>query len=264
MSLNRAFMYGESVFTTMRMVNGEVKDWDLHFDRLKKGVDFVYGPFTDEGSWVALLKNLLEAKFQALSGDQVIRLTVFREQARGIVRSGMISVSELSITASATAFDSSRVENKMVKLRTCPAQRRPLWWPSTLKAGNYLETILSQKMFLKADDDDLLFLAPDDTILESSVANIFVVRHGKIYTAPLGPNVLDGVMRRKVIQHSKEFFLDVEESASRIDQALKADAVFGSNSVRGLFLVDRIDDYEISYHKDFLEKFLKLKDKVMS
>ncbi len=46
-SQNRAFMYGESVFTTMRMINGEMKDWSLHFDRMRRGDEFVYGPFTD-------------------------------------------------------------------------------------------------------------------------------------------------------------------------------------------------------------------------
>ena len=263
MSLNRAFMYGESVFTTMRMISGEVRDWDLHFDRLRKGVEFVYGPFTDGDGWTAILKNLLEAKYQSLTGDQVIRLTVFREQSRGLVKPGMISVCDLSFNASATPFDSNRIENKMIKLRTCPAPRRPLWWPSYLKAGSYLETILSQKMYLKDTDDDLLFLAQDDTVLESSVANIFIVRHDKIYTAPLGPNVLDGVMRKKILLHAQEFFKGIEESSSTMAQVMKADAVFGSNSVRGLFLVDRIDDYEISYHQDFLDKFLRFKDKVL-
>ena len=263
MSLNRAFMYGESVFTTMKMIAGEVKDWDLHFERLRKGVEFVYGPFTEGESWSAIFKNLLEAKYRPFTGDRVIRLTVFREQSRGLLPSGMISVCDLSFHVSAEVFDSTRVENKRIKLRTCPAPRRPLWWPSYLKAGNYLETILSQKMYLKTDDDDLLFTAPDDTILESSVANIFVVRHDKIYTAPLGPNVLDGVMRRKIIIHAPEYFKSIEEFSSTTDQVKKADAVFGSNSVRGLFLVDRIDDNEISYSQDFLDKFLRFKDRVL-
>ena len=111
-------------------------------------------------------------------------------------------------------------------------------------------------------DDDVLFLSRDDTVLESSVANIFVVRHNKLYTAPAGPNVLQGVMRRKVLDVAHEYFDNAEETETTMEQLIRADAVFGSNSVRGLFLVDRIDDYEITYNQEFLEKFERLNYRV--
>lgn len=255
-------MYGESVFTTMRMINGEMKDWSLHFDRMRRGVEFVYGPFTDGNDWSVKLKNRMEGAFQDLSGDKVVRLTVYREQARGLIRTGLISVQDLKIHVNHSVFDVTRVDEKPLRLRTCGVSKRPHWWPSYLKAGNYLETILAQKMYMKNGDDDLLFLAQNDTVLESSVANIFIVRHNKLYTAPTGPNVLDGIMRRKVCDVALDYFNDFEETETSVVQLLKADAVFGSNSVRGLFLVDRIDDYEITYTEDFINKFEKLKARV--
>jgi branched-subunit amino acid aminotransferase/4-amino-4-deoxychorismate lyase len=261
--LNRAFMYGESVFTSMRMLNGVTQDWDLHFERLRKGVEFLYGPFTEKDEWVPLLKNRLENRFQDLDGDKVIRLTIYREGERGQLRLGISSVSDLKIHLTVSVFDPLRFEDKMLKLRTSSLSKKPYWWPSYLKAGSYLETILCQKMFMKPGDDDLLFLSTEDKVLESSVANIFVVRHNKLFTAPTGPNVLDGIMRKKVIKVALEYFEDFTESEASMDQVLKADAVFGSNSIRGLFLVDRIDDYEITYTEEFLDKFKRLKHRVL-
>ena len=261
-SLNRAFMYGESVFTTMRMINGVLVDWELHFDRLKKGVEFLYGPFTDGNDWMANLKGLLEVSCQAETGDKILRLSVYREGARGVMKSSLISVSDLKIHLSSTPFERERFEGLMLKLRTCPTPTRPTWWPSYLKAGNYLEVILSQKVHLKSGDDDLLFLSTLDEVLESSVANIFIVRKGKLFTAPLGCNVLDGVMRKKVLKVAPEFFEEVQEAYTDSEQLFKADAIFGSNSVRGLFLVDRIDDYELTYKEEFLDLFHKLKARV--
>lgn len=255
-------MYGESVFTTMRMVDASIQDWEFHFERLVKGIDFLYGPFTDQEDWKMVLKNRLEDKMQDLQGDKVIRLAIYREQTRGLLRIGLLSVSDLRIQISHSALDRERYENKLIKLRTCPVIKRPQWWPSYLKAGNYLETIMSQKMFMKPGDDDILFLSDEDTVLESSIANIFVVRHNKLYTAPSGPNVLEGVMRRKLITVSVDYFDEVFESKTTMEQLLKADAVIGTNSVRGLFLVDRIDDYEIIYSEEFLDKFKRLKDRV--
>lgn len=261
-SINRAFMYGESVFTTMRMLDGALCDWDYHFDRMRKGVEFVFGPFTDGDGWAVLLKNRLESRALAESGDKVVRVTVYKEQARGLVRTGLMSVNDLKISVTASSYDPSRSEGKMLKLRTCAAPQRPFWWPSFLKSGDYLETILSQKLFMKPGDDDVLFLSSNDTISESSVANIFVVRHKRLYTPPSGPNVLEGIMRRKVIEAANFFFEDCQEIASTMDQIYKADAVFGTNSVRGLFLIDRIDDHEFKYNQDFLSDFEVLRKRV--
>ena len=237
-------------------------DWGLHFERLKKGVEFLYGPFLGSDEWVPILKNMLESKCQNETGNRVLRFTVYREQSRGIMKGSLIAVTDLKIHLSSSPYEPQRFEGLMLKLRTCPTPIRPHWWPSYLKAGNYLEVILSQKVYLKAEDDDLLFLSQNDEILESSVANIFIVRKGKLFTAPLGPNVLDGVIRKKILQVASEYFGEVSETFTSIEQLYRADAVFGSNSIRGLFLVDRIDAYELTYSEDFLNTFYKLKSRV--
>lgn len=254
-------MYGESVFTTMRMVEGQLRDWNQHFNRLKKGIEFVYGPFVDQDEWVALFKNRLESILTEETGNKIIRLSVFRDQTRASLKPLFISSLDLKVHYSARPHEPSEAE-RMYKLRMCPAVVKPKWWPSYLKAGSYLEVILAQKMYLKENDDDLLFISPENTVLESSIANIFIVRHNRLYTPPLGPQVLDGVMRRKVIESASLCFSEITECETTKEQLLKADAVFGSNSVKGLFLVDRIDDYEISYNEAFLDKFRILKNKV--
>lgn len=257
--LNRAFMYGESIFTTVLMINGEVKDWEYHFERFKKGVDYLYGPFTDD-EWVASLKNRLEYKLGQENGDKVLRICVYREQEKRALRGTMISIMDLKVQMSAEIYGPR--EPRPLSMRVVEGQSRPAWWPSYLKVGNYLETILSQKIHLKPEDDDLIFVSPDGWVRESSVANIFCVRHNKLYTPATGPNVLEGIMRRKVLEVGFDFFDDVIESAPTIEQLRKADMVFGTNSVRGPFLIGRIDDISIEYSPEILEKFDKLKARV--
>jgi branched-chain amino acid aminotransferase len=261
-SINRAFFYGESVFTTMRLINGHISDWEYHFDRLKRGAEFLYGPFNDGEDWAMVLRGRLEDRAFLEGGDKVIRLTIYREQARGLLRTGITSVNDLKIHVNSSPYDPNRSEGKMLKLRTCSHSKRPHWWPSYLKAGSYLETILAQKMFMKPGDDDVLFLSPQDTVWESSVANIFVVRHNKLYTAPTGPNVLDGIMRRKVIESYGYFFDAFEESETSFEQLFKADAIFGTNSIRGPFLIDRIDDHDFIYDQEMLNKFELMRKRV--
>ena len=248
----------------MRMINGHLCDWDYHFDRLKKSVDFVYGPFTEGSDWVLLLKNHLLERCDRESGDQIIRLTIYREQvARGLINTSPVSINDLKISLSTSKFDVSRTESKTYKLRTCASRQRPNWWPGFLKSGDYLETILAQKLNMKSGDDDVLFLSPQDTVLETSIANIFVVRHNILYTAPTGPNVLDGVMRTKVIKVAEDFFDDFQEVESSAEQLFKAEAVFGTNSIRGPFLIGSIDDIQIQYSEAFLSNFEALRKRVL-
>ncbi|HXH32464.1 MAG TPA: aminotransferase class IV [Bacteriovoracaceae bacterium] len=263
-TLNRAFMYGESVFTTLRVVDGLMHNFDHHFERLRKGVEFVYGPFTEGEDWTALFRNRLETRCALETGDKILRITVYQEQARGLSRNGILSIADLRINFQSSPLDLQHLSTqRTLRLRTCPVVSRPLWWPGFLKSGDYLGSILAQKVYLKPEDDDLLFVSRDDTVLESSVANIFFVRHNKLYTAPTGPNVLEGVMRRKVIEVACEYFDEFHEVETTLEQAFKADAVFGSNSIRGLFLISHVDDTEFVFSREFLLKFDVLSKQVL-
>lgn len=255
-SSSRAFMYGESVITTMRMVDGQVRDWELHFHRLMKGVEFIYGPFTEE-DWQNRLRPQLEASWMNLKGSKVLRLAIHREQERGLRPSGSVSISDLKIEL--TSSELTAAATTSVALRTCPAPVRPVWWPGYLKAGSYLETILAQRHYLQDGDDDLLFLSSDDSVFETSVANIFLISHNKLYTPPTGPNVLDGTMRRRVIDMAHQFFDDCIESPITRAELKKADAVFGTNSVRGVFLVNLIDDQEWKHSDEIIQRLELMK-----
>jgi len=260
--LNRAFMYGESVFTTMRMIDGEIQDWNDHFQRLKLSAEFVFGPFSEEENWAILLKDRLENRCQSETGQKILRIALFREQERGLRSLSSASVQNLRVAVTSMPYESHQFGSQPLKLRTCAGHTRPSWWPSYLKAGSYLESILAQKLYLQEGDDDLLFLNAQDEILETTVSNIFVVKQNRLYTPPLGPNVLDGVIRKKILKMAPDFFAHVTESSSSVEQLLKADAVFGCNSIRGPFLIGMIDHHNYAYSQEFLDKFELLKKRV--
>jgi branched-subunit amino acid aminotransferase/4-amino-4-deoxychorismate lyase len=259
---NRAFMYGESVFTTLRVVNGNACDWEMHFDRLRRGVEFVFGPFNDGDQWSSLLKNRLELIFEQGDRDRLLRIAIYREASRGLKRGSMISVMDLRLNAQSQLIEHSI--GRLLTLRSAPAPVRPKWWPGYLKAGNYLEVILAQKVYLKPGDDDLLFVTADNLVCESSVANIFFVKGNKLLTPATGPMVLEGVMRKKVIDVANEFFDEVRVGELTLEQLKSADAVFGTNSVRGPFLLGRIDDSEFTYTTEFISTFERLRQRTLT
>ena len=257
---NRAFLYGESVFTTMRVSEGQAFDQEAHLERLEKGVEFVFGPFEEGDAWREHFRQRFHSELSRISAPKVVRLTIYRTQTISGLRQGMMAASDLNFSMSTSPMPTAHSHLSLV---SCPAISRPDWWPSYLKAGDYLPTILSQRKYLRPNYDDLLFLSDKGQTLESSVANIFVVRHNKLFTAPVGPQVLDGVMRKKVIDLHSPLFTSVTLEGSTLHQLECADAVFGSNSVRGVFLIDRIDDHAYSYSPDFIAAFEDWRQKVM-
>lgn len=255
---SRAFLYGESVFTTMRMISGEVKDWDLHFDRLKRGADFVFGPI-EAWKWTPF-RLMIEDKLKSKSGTKALRITVFAKGDLGL-RPLEARIEDLEVEIQERPLPETNGEPK--KLRTLHRPGKPNFWPSFLKSGNYLETILSQKYVLNPGEDDLLFCDETGLIQESSMANIFIVRGDHLLTPRLGPNVMEGTMRGKILDKAPLFFKKISEENILWNENFKADGVFLSNALRGMFLVDRIDRFEISYSNDFLKAFHELNALVM-
>jgi para-aminobenzoate synthetase / 4-amino-4-deoxychorismate lyase len=82
--------------------------------------------------------------------------------------------------------------------------------------------------------DDVLFINEKNEVTEGAISNIFIQRTGKLFTPPLSCGVLPGVFRRHLLATNPA----TEEKVLRLSDVETADAVFLSNSIRGLYLVN--------------------------
>lgn len=81
-----------------------------------------------------------------------------------------------------------------------------------------------------------LILDDDESVLEASRANVFIVEEGSIVTPPADGRLLPGVTRRRVIE-----LVPVREEHVSLVRLLAADEVFLTGSVRG---VEPVRDYD--------------------
>lgn len=244
------------------MTDSQVKNWPEHFERLRKGAEFLYGPFPEE-DWGLKLKHRLELQLEQEKGDRILRLALYLDQEQRSLALSPQHISSLKIhLKSEPLMPESGLPS--LKLRSCAAPVRPNWWPAYLKCGQYLESILARKIFLKPGDDDLLFLAHDDVVSETTVANVFVVKNNILYTSPIGPQVLEGVMRSKILEIGANYFSGVQETASSYEQLLRADVVFVTNSVHGLQLVKSFDDHDLKISDEWIATLSRLREKVLA
>lgn len=225
---NRAFLYGEGLFTTLRVDNHKVFFEKEHFLRMKSSLRYW---------WPKKELNLEEfwPKFWPFQG--VTRLTFFETvKERGLLSQGEISVH-------LTHQDYFPTEKKYA-LETKASMLFPEGWNNEIKiSGHYffrsfLLRDLNEKM------NDVLFFDTRENILGASVGHLFFYENGYWITPSLSPSLLNGIGRKRAIN-----LLSAQEKTITLKDLSRFSRVVHVNSVRGIEMVERIDQF--FYDTDF-------------
>jgi para-aminobenzoate synthetase / 4-amino-4-deoxychorismate lyase len=90
-----------------------------------------------------------------------------------------------------------------------------------------------QRLYAEACADgfeEVLFLNEREEVTEGAINNVFILRHGRLFTPPLSSGLLPGVFRR----HLLETDATAEERVLDLQDLQSADGVFLCNAVRGM------------------------------
>lgn len=111
--------------------------------------------------------------------------------------------------------------------------------------GHYVNSILAKREVLTAGYDEAIMLDPQGYVCEASGENIFVVRGGKVATAPLGASILGGITRDTTLRLLAEQGIEVQERLIGRDELYIADEVFMVGTAAEVTPVREIDDRPI-------------------
>ncbi|TCZ82253.1 aminodeoxychorismate lyase [Lysobacter sp. N42] len=225
---DRARLYGDGLFETMRAHGGDVPWWPAHWDRLTRDAARLGIGTPREALVRATVRDLLRG------GDGVVRLQVDRGPGpRGY----------------APARDVPPVWS--VSLHPVPAQAGPLvlrWCRTRLaiqpalagiKHCNRLEQVLARGEWAggAGEADEGLMLDTEGHVVCATSANLFVHLDGEWLTPPVDRCGVRGVCRDWAMA-----VLDVRELRLARDDVERADALFLCNAVRGILEVARLGD----------------------
>jgi branched-chain amino acid aminotransferase len=90
--------------------------------------------------------------------------------------------------------------------------------------------------------DDCLVLNACERVADSSIANLFYCRDGKLHTPPLTEGCVAGVMRRFLLEILPEEGFDILEVPTQPGDLISADEVFLTNAIRRIRRVGRFMD----------------------
>jgi branched-chain amino acid aminotransferase len=110
-----------------------------------------------------------------------------------------------------------------------------------LKTLGYLDAVLAAGAARAAGFDEALFRNTRGHVACAGTANLFAVIDGGLVTPPLADGVLPGILRAEIRAGcAPRLGLPVAERSLGLDELLRAEAVFVTNSLRGLAPVTAI------------------------
>ncbi|HTM23171.1 MAG TPA: branched-chain amino acid transaminase [Kofleriaceae bacterium] len=108
-------------------------------------------------------------------------------------------------------------------------------------SGQYVTSVLANRDAVKCGFDEAIMLDAAGLVAEGSGENIFVVKHGVVYTPPLSASILAGITRDSVITIARDLGQEVREENITRDQLWIADEVFMTGTAAEVTPVREID-----------------------
>lgn len=238
MPLNdRGLLLGDGLFETILAVDGDLVLFEPHIARMQAGCAALGLPAPDADGAQRICELAL-GDTGMTSGRAAVRLTLTAGSGgRGLDRP---TEPEPHIFAAVSA---APTPDPTIALLTSDIRRNPSSPGSRFKTLSYLDNVLARR---QAAPGEALMLNTSGEIACAAAGNIFWIEDGCLFTPALDCGVLDGVMRRQVLNAAPSHGLATRESRLPPEVLQRAEAIFVTNSLIGVRPVSWIDGRYIS------------------
>ena len=236
---NRAFLYGDAVFETVKIVNSKILFLEDHYFRLMSSMrvirmeipmDFTMEYFEEQ---ILALARSKELEFSARA-----RITVYRNDGGYYLPldntvSFLVNVENLDNTL----YSISQKEY-IVDLYTDFYVTRQLL--SSIKTTNKIINITGSIFANENALDNCLLLNDSKNVVEALQGNIFMLKGNTLITPPVSEGCLNGVMRKQILSLARKIeHIDIVEQAISPFDLQKSDELFITNVIKGIQPITR-------------------------
>lgn len=241
---DRGFLYGDAVFETLRIYNGQIFRLQDHIRRLIHSAQKLNIPLTF--SEARLNKLLILAVTRNGLKEALLRISL----TRGIGQIG----TELARKSKPTLIISPRkfkgrpisdyrlgVKISIVSLRRTPSQALD----ASVKSANYLNNIMARIEASQQGAAEGLMLTLNGFLAEGAVSNIFFVKNNRLYTPDIRLGILPGITRGLTLRLARSLKIRVSEGRFRPADLLRSDECFLTNTSMEIMPVVKVDGRRI-------------------
>lgn len=219
----RGHQFGDGIYEVIRVYNGMPFMLNEHLERLIKS-----------GNAIKLKIEHSMDDFRTLIHDAIAKsgekdCCVYLQITRGIsARNHLFPDVAVSISLTVKQIvplqESIRVNGAAAILH-----EDERWSNCYIKSLNLLPNVLARQTAYEQGCFEAI-LVRNGMITEGTSSNVFMVKQGKVYTAPLSKHILAGITRMAVKKICKQVSVDFIKQSFSKEELLQADEVFITNT----------------------------------
>jgi len=236
---NRAFLYSDAVFETVKIVKSKILFLEDHYFRLMSSMRIVRMEIPMNFTMEYFEEQILTlAKAKNLENSARARITVYRNDGGYYLPQNNTVSFLINVESLDNVLYSIDQQEYKVDLYTDFYVAKQLL--SSIKTTNKLLNITASIFAKENDLDNCLLLNDSKNVIEAIQGNIFMLTGNKLITPPVSEGCLNGVMRKQILVFARniENLEVVEEVISPFDLQ-KADELFITNVIKGIQPITR-------------------------
>ena len=245
---DHGLLYGDGIFEGIRFYNGRVFRLEEHLLRLWDSARSICLeiPMTMGDMTEAVLETIRQNHLR----DGYIRLVVTRGVGNLGLNPTQCKSPSVIIIAATIALYHQDFYRKGLTIVTCATRRsNPAALNPAVKSLNYLNNVMARVEANLSGADEALMLNDAGNVAECTADNVFIVKHGQIFTPPVTAGALRGITRSVVFEIAAELGVKVRETDITRHDVFVADECFLTGTAAEIVPVVKADGRSIGSGK---------------
>lgn len=236
---DRGFLYGDSVFETLRVYNGVPFKLAAHLERLAASGQRV--GFALPWSAATLRQNIADTIAAARLDDAYVRVIGTRGTGAMGVDPALAQHPSLIIMALPLPPLPPTLYTVGRTAALVQASRHDGMLDPAAKTGNYLNSVMATQQARTQHAEEAIMCDPSGLVAEGSNSNIFALCDGVWCTPPLHVGILGGITRQTLLNLCRERHVPVEERELHPADLHRAAEIFLCASIREIVPIIKLD-----------------------
>lgn len=243
--LDRSFLYGDGIYETMRVYQGQAFMLEKHLERLFQSADMIF--LRMPWSRVYLL-NAVERTIRANRlKEGVLRLAVSRGAGpRGLdpklAKRPTLVIMVFPFKPYPPSYYTKGISIALTSIR----RNHRLSLNPVIKSNNFLNNILAWKDAHDRGAQEGVFLNVDGNVAEGTTSNIFLVKNKTVITPAVETGILLGVTRQILLGLSKRLGYKTQERFVKPHELFQADEAFLAGTTIEVLPIHSVDNKVIA------------------
>lgn len=231
---DRGLHYGDGLFETLEIIQGQPVFLTQHLARLKTGCQVLQIPYPKEA---LLLDEIHQVSHSVNHG--VLKLMLTRGSGgRGYRQPETIQATRLLALYPFPDYP-AHYKSEGINARLCRSRLGLNTMLAGIKHNNRLEQVLARAEWQDEFQEGLM-LNLNEQVIEGTMTNLFVIKEGVLYTPDIILSGIKGVLRGIILELAKINDIPFKVTSLTQEFVLSADELFVTNSVIGIWPIKSV------------------------